>query len=86
MTAYKVVVRFKDLKDNGYVYEVGTTFPRAGKVVSDDRIKELSSKKNKRGVKLIEAVKEEAPVVVENKSEEAEVKTSKKTNKKKKEA
>lgn len=51
---YKCIVRFKDLQDNGYVYNVGDSFPRVGLKVSDERIAELASDKNKRGIPLIE--------------------------------
>lgn len=51
---YKCIVRFKDLQDNSYVYNVGDAFPRVGLEVSDERIAELASDKNKRGVPLIE--------------------------------
>ena len=50
---YKVVVRFKDLQDNGHLYNVGDNFPRSGKEVTPSRIRELSTNKNKRGVVLI---------------------------------
>lgn len=50
---YKVIVRFKDLKDNGHVYNVGDTYPRKGKRASKARIAELASVENKRGVALI---------------------------------
>lgn len=50
---YKVVKRFKDLQDNSYVYIPGDVFPREGLEVTPERLKELSSKNNKRGVVLI---------------------------------
>lgn len=50
---YKVIVRFKDLKDNNHVYNVGDTYPRKGKRASKARIAELASAENKRGVALI---------------------------------
>lgn len=55
---YKVVNKFYDLKDNNHCYYVGDTFPRNGKKVSDKRIVELSSNKNKMGVPLIEEIPE----------------------------
>lgn len=54
---YKVIVRFKDLQDNNHVYNAGDNFPRNGVNVSKKRIKELSSDKNRRGIPLIEEVK-----------------------------
>lgn len=56
---YKVIVRFRDLKDDGRVYEVGDTYPRKGKRASKARIAELSSTENKRGVALIAEVDDE---------------------------
>ncbi len=50
---YKVIKYFEDLQDGGYAYEEGDVFPREGLEVSDERIKELSGKKNKRGTPLI---------------------------------
>lgn len=51
---YRCIVRFKDLQDDSYVYNVGDVFPRVGFEVSDDRIAELASDKNRRGIPLIE--------------------------------
>lgn len=56
---YKVIVRFKDLKDNGHLYNEGDTYPRKGKRASKARIAELSSTENKRGVALIAEVDED---------------------------
>lgn len=52
---YKVIVDFKDLTD-GHIYRAGDPFPRSGATVSQKRAKELMSKKNLRGVPLIEKV------------------------------
>ena len=59
---YTVVEKFRDLKDNEHIYNVGDTYPREGINIEDvdsKRIKELSSKKNKIGKVLIQEVKEE---------------------------
>lgn len=56
---YKVIEHFTDLQDNGHPYNVGETFPRSGLSVSDGRIAELAGNYNKRGIPLIELVKEE---------------------------
>lgn len=59
--AYKVIHKFKDLKDNDYIYKVGDIYPHEGVKIEDvakSRIKELSSKKNKIGEVLIEEEKE----------------------------
>ena len=60
MTKYKVIADFKDLQDKNKVYKKDEAFPTpANKKVSAARLKELSSTKNKRGIKLIEEVLEE---------------------------
>ena len=51
---YKVISRFKDLKDNEKVYEVGDKYPRRGYKPTQKRIDELASEKNKLGYPLIE--------------------------------
>ena len=62
---YKVIRFFTDLQDKGYAYRVGDTFPREGVEVSPERLKALSTSKNKRGVPVIEeeveVTTEEAP-------------------------
>ena len=50
---YKVIKYFTDNQDKGYAYNVGDSFPRKGLTVSDKRLAELSSNKNKQGVPLI---------------------------------
>lgn len=59
---YKATVRFADIQDNYTVYNPGDTFPRTGKTVSRDRIAELSTCANRRGIPLIALV--EAPETV----------------------
>ena len=57
---YIVVYKaFKDFEDNDYIYKKGDTYPREGLKPTKKRIAELSSKKNKIGEVLIEAVKVE---------------------------
>ena len=59
--AYKVIHKFKDLIDNDYIYSVGDIYPHEGVKIEDvakNRIKELSSKKNKIGEVLIKEEKE----------------------------
>lgn len=48
---YVVVYRFKDLQDNDKIYRPGDEFDTSGK--SEERIKELSTTKNKIGKVLI---------------------------------
>lgn len=50
---YRVVVAFKDLKDNSRPYKVGEVYPRKGFAVSEERLAELSSTKNRRGIVII---------------------------------
>lgn len=54
---YRVTKNFTDLQDNGYAYNEGDVFPRDGVNVSADRIKELSTSANRRGIALIEEVR-----------------------------
>ena len=56
---YKVIKFFTDLQDNNYAYNVGDEFPHNGADVSPERLKELSTKANKRGCALIEKVDDE---------------------------
>lgn len=55
---YRVTKYFTDLQDNGYAYNEGDTFPRDGVTVTADRIKELSTSANRRGIALVEEVRE----------------------------
>lgn len=67
---YRVVVSFKDLQDNGYRYQVGDTFPHEGLKVSDERIDELLTDKNRRHTPMI--VEEVVTEVVEETVTETE--------------
>lgn len=60
--SYKVIHYFTDLQDFNHPYKVGDTFPRLGLKVSEARLKELSSNKNKQKKPLIELVKDVEPV------------------------
>ena len=84
---YKVVEAFTDLKDNNHVYLAGDKFPREGARVSEERVAELASAKNKRGKVLIKAVdvpqKAEIPSLEEEKTEKAEVSVKSKKQPKK---
>lgn len=55
---YKVLVYFTDLQDNGYPYNEGDAFPRFGLSVSENRLKELSTTNNRRGIQLIQLVEQ----------------------------
>lgn len=56
---YKAIERFKDLKDDRFLYEVGDKFPRKGKRVSKARLAELLGSDNRRGRPVIAEVEEE---------------------------
>lgn len=53
---YIVVNKFKDLEDNDHLYEIGKIYPHEKKNISEDRIKELTTKKNKLKNVLIKEV------------------------------
>lgn len=55
---YKVIHPFLDYQDNNYPYEVGMDYPREGKVVTEERIKMLSSDANNLKTPLIEKEEE----------------------------
>ena len=57
--SYEVIHFFTDLQDANYPYQVGDKFPHKGMVVSDARLKELSTSNNKQGYPLIKLVEEE---------------------------
>ncbi|MFJ5768143.1 termination factor Rho [Lysinibacillus sp. NPDC093210] len=44
---YKVVQRFKEVKHDGHIYEVGEQYPVEGKRATRARITELSTAENK---------------------------------------
>ena len=67
---YKVIKSFTDLQDNNYAYYVGDTFPHNGVEVVAERIAELASDKNRRGIPLIEEVAEKPKRARKKKSEE----------------
>lgn len=71
---YRVIKAFTDLQDNNHRYHTGEIFPRDGVKVSESRLKELSSNRNRRHEPMIEEVAEE---------EKAEPKSEPKTTKKK---
>ena len=66
---YRVIKAFTDLKAS-HVYHVGDTFPHNGVDVDAERIAELASDKNRRGVPLIEEVAENPKRTRKKKSEE----------------
>lgn len=54
---YVVLTAFVDAQDENHVYYTGDQFPRPGAEVSEERLEELSSNRNRCGVPMI--VKEE---------------------------
>lgn len=62
---FRVVTRFKDAHDNKFLYEQGSLYPRKGYKTSDERIAELSTTNNRRGVVGIESIDLNALKVVE---------------------
>lgn len=55
---YVVVEAFKDLKAGNHIYQKGDNYPFAG-TVDPERVAELTSTENKRGLALIELVTEQ---------------------------
>lgn len=53
---YVVVESFSDMQDSGYTYKPGDIFPRGGVSVSNGRLVELSTNRNKLGRALIQGV------------------------------
>jgi len=81
---YIVIKAFTD-KDDKHHYAVGDRYPYRG-FAKKDRLEELSTDKNKRGVALIAEAKSEkkAEKVVEKTAEKAETKAPEKAETKKK--
>lgn len=50
---YTVIRQFFDLQDDNYAYKVGDKFPHNGAAVSENRIEELKTNKNKLKTPLI---------------------------------
>ena len=55
---YRVIEYFEDLQDNGQPYNVGDVFPKGDKKVTEERLSELATDKNRRRIPLIEKVEE----------------------------
>ena len=68
MAQYKVIKNFTDLQDKNHKYVAGDQYPRNGLTVSDERINELATNKNKRGTPMIEKIVDK-PVELENEPE-----------------
>lgn len=55
---YRVIEYFEDLQDNGQPYNVGDVFPKGDKKVTEQRLNELATDKNRRRIPLIKKVEE----------------------------
>lgn len=55
---YKVIKRFRDLRDNNHIYNVGDKYPLKGRV-NKERVDELMSNENKIGAPVIKEVGDE---------------------------
>ena len=62
---YKVIHYFTDLQDKNHPYKVGDIFPREGKEVTPQRLKELSGPNNRQHKPLIAEEPEIMPEPVE---------------------
>jgi len=58
---YIVLKDFTDVRDGGYVYREGDTYPRSGATPIKERIAELCSESNRRKEQLIKVHVEEKP-------------------------
>ena len=69
---YRVIKFFRDLQDNNHAYHVGDEYTHGGMAVTENRLLELSTDKNRRHMPLIEKVEIE-PVELEPVENRAEV-------------
>ena len=56
--AYKVIVAFSDLEDNGHLYKAGDKYPRDGVSPVESRVEFLSTSRNLIGKPVIERIAE----------------------------
>lgn len=81
---YKAIRFFRDIQDKSHAYRPGDEFPRPGLEVTPERLEELSTKNNRRGVAVIAEEKPKAEPKEEAKAEpEAETQEKPKRRKKK---
>jgi uncharacterized protein (DUF2249 family) len=72
MSKYIVLEDFTDLKDKKKVYRRGDHYPKpVNKKISQKRLDELASSKNKLGVPLIKAIEEQVEETQESSEEQA---------------
>ena len=72
---YRVIRMFTDLQDGNHRYEVGDEYPRLGLEVSDSRLDELATDKNRRKTPLIKLEEEPKPIKAEAPEVEAKAET-----------
>jgi hypothetical protein len=56
---YTTIRSFYDLQDDNRMYRPGDTYPRDGLTVTDSRIEELASDRNRLGMPVIKLVEED---------------------------
>ena len=66
---YKAIRFFRDIQDKSHAYRPGDEFPRPGLEVTPERLEELSTTNNRRGVAVIAEEKPKAEPKVEPKEE-----------------
>jgi hypothetical protein len=74
---YEVIRDFVDVQNDNHLYRVGDPFPYNGADVSEERIDELASDKNRCGIALIKAIEVDEPVVEVEKKPKKEKKKEK---------
>lgn len=62
---YEVIKDFVDIQSDNHLYRVGDSFPYNGADVSEERIDELASDKNRCGVALIRSLEVKEKNIVE---------------------
>ncbi len=58
---YRVITNFVDLQDNNRLYRSGDVYPRNGITVSEKRLNELLTDKNRKHTPVIEVVSDDTP-------------------------
>lgn len=79
---YRVITNFVDLQDNNRLYRSGDVYPRHGITVSEKRLEELLSDKNRKHTPVIEAVPDNAEPINKPDTEELKPKPAKRGRKK----
>lgn len=78
---YVVVKMFTDLQDENYEYHPGMIYPREGFKATQKRIKELSTKNNKRKEVFIAELEERLEIQEPKKEQNSKEKPKKETKK-----